>query len=164
MRNIDWRLDGNLSVIELKCDRLEPRKKLEIGGDLKLNRLEAVGMKYQNATIGDYGDRCRDFINIELGDNYIWNNGIKIKAHNKLGIDVESEGIAIKTNGIIAAKDIEIYNEEEPTEELNERDISSILDELKVEKTREGKLKLIKNGNVNVLDILLKLVAIISKK
>lgn len=167
MRNLDLKLDGNLLVSEIVCERLNTKKRnLEIGGDVNVNgRLEVSGIKFNGTTIGDCNEKCRDFINIKMGDEYIWNTGIKINASNKIGIDIDSSKIAVRTNGKIEVGGLDIINEYmEELEELEESDIEKIMKELEVEKTKDGRLKMVRMGKIDVMDLLVKIIAVLNKK
>lgn len=166
MRNMDIRLDGNIEVMSMKCDRIETKRKtMEIVGDIRVSKIDTWGIKITGGSIGDCGERCRDFLNIKMGDEYIWNTGIRIDSNNKIGIEIESSGTAIKTNGKIESNGVEILNNfDGETEELEELDYDKILEELIVEKGLDGKLRLLKKGKIDIMDLLIKTIALLRKK
>lgn len=164
MRNVDVKIDGNLSANDIKCDRIESKKKvIEIMGDMRSNNvIEAnQGVRVKGGSIGDYSLKTREFIKVEMGDEYIWNTGIKIdsKMNDKIGIEINCEN-AIKTNGRIEVGRIDIIqNDYGLLEEIE--DTNKYLEELKVEINEKGDIKMVGKEKINVLDMMMKMMAII---
>jgi hypothetical protein len=161
-RNMDVKIGGMLEVGEIRSSKIDGRGGVDIIGDVRIQGgLELGGpLKLKGGSIGD----GREFMNIKLGDEYVSNVGIKIQSGQKVGIDIEG-GIALKANGRIEVGGILVENElGGQLDELEAGDISSILEDLRVEKDQNGKLKLLKKGKIDLMDTLVKLVALVTHK
>ena len=161
-RNMDVKIGGMLEVGEIRSSKIDGRGGVDIIGDVRIQGgLELGGpLKLKGGSIGD----GREFMNIKLGDEYVSNVGIKIQSGQKVGIDIEG-GIALKADGRIEVGGILVENElGGQLDELEAGDISSILEDLRVEKDQNGKLKLLKKGKIDLMDTLVKLVALVTHK
>ena len=161
-RNMDLRVDGNVEMGILRCGRIEPGKRLDIRGEIGVYGLETKGMRVGGSFMGDCGERVREFMVINMGDEYVWNTGIRINSGRRLGIEIESDGLALKTGGRVEVGGLMI--ESVGSERLEEvEDIGSLLEGLDVERTGDGRLRLVGRERVDVYDLLLRLLLYVRK-
>lgn len=154
MRNMDVRVEGEMELKGVRCDRLESGL-MEVMGELRVRGVMDVGsIRLKGGSIGE----GRDFINIKLGNEYVSNVGMRIEAGRKVGIEIESEGIAIKTGGVMEVGGI-IIGGESKIEKLGGEDL---LGGLMVGRGRDGRIRF--EGSVDLEDILGRLVAVLQKK
>jgi len=165
MRNIDLRVDGNIVANDVKFSRIESNKKvLDLVGEVRIqNELELMsGMRLKGGSIGERG---REFMKIDLNDEHVWNTGIKIQG-TKNGIEIDTRGTALKTNGVVEVGELILMNKNNDSgkmEELEEDDIEKIMKELRVEK-QNGKLVLVNKKSINLEEMLMKILGILLYK
>ena len=99
-----------------------------------------------------------NFVDIKLGNEYVSNVGIKIDSGRKIGIEIESEGIAMRTGGKIEVGGMSITRED--IKEV--RELGEIFGDLRVGRGEDGRYGFM--GKVDVGDILGRVVAFLMLK
>jgi len=165
MRNMDLRVDGSVEMREVRCGRIVPEDRLEVDGEIVCRRMDVRRIRVGDNLVGDCGDRRREFMVVNMGDEYVWNTGIKINAGKRLGMEIESEGVAIRTGGRLEVGGLDVYCEGGgKLEELEDGDLRRIMEDLRVEKTVDGRMRMVKGGRVDVMELLMKLMAVVTGK
>ena len=166
MRNMDVKLDGSMDVGVLRCDKLDAKRgRLELGGDLVLGgRLDVRGLRVGGSVVGDVGDRGRNFMSIVMGDDYVWNTGIRVDCGGKLGIDLVGDGVVMRAGRVEVGGLMVDMGYGGRMEELGEGDLGALLEGLRVERCEDGRLRMVGGGKVDMLDVMMRVLAVIGIK
>jgi len=160
MRNMDLKLDGELIVNKIRVDKLEAKNRfIEMDGGLRVGKMDCMGIKIGGNFIGDVGERSRDYMSVNIGDT-VWNTGIRIKG-GEIGMEIDGSGLSMRTGGKVEVGGMDIWMEMGgEMEELEEDEIRSIKEELRVERVN-GRLRMVNGGKKDLGQLLMKMMALI---
>lgn len=158
MRNMDLNLDGNMRVREVKLEKIDGGKKLDIMGKIRINNgIELkgdIGLEIDGIQIGKWENGGRTALKINMNDS-IWNEGIKVDGLGK-GLIVEGDG---EVKGRMNVGELRVKNKKRGrTREIEESEIKEILNEMDIEMGEDGQLV---GGTDDLLDMIKKMMAVI---